>query len=198
MVKRLARYYARAINVLVVCSANICRSRIAEVRLRKELAERSVPASVSSAGTLAGRREVPPQVKELLGKTDARLSEPGRQVELGDLEEADLVICLAREHLRELVVLSPGCWEKTATLCELVRRGSAVGPRTVWEEPSEWLRRVLRGREMRSMVGESPVDDIADPYGGSLADYRRADREITGLVHQLADLIWPRALLESR
>ncbi|MDA8399898.1 MAG: hypothetical protein M0008_07620, partial [Actinomycetota bacterium] len=88
MVKRLARYYARVINVLVVCSANICRSRIAEVRLRAELAERSISASVSSAGTLSGRREVPPEVKELLAETDACLSELGRQVEPGDIEAA--------------------------------------------------------------------------------------------------------------
>jgi hypothetical protein len=42
--------YARSIAILLVCTANVCRSPMAEALLATRIAERELPAAVVSAG----------------------------------------------------------------------------------------------------------------------------------------------------
>ena len=47
------------------------------------------------------------------------------------------------------------------------------------------------GRRMVDLQGKSTRDDIADPLGGSMRDYRVAAETIAGLVGDLIGLAWP-------
>jgi len=176
------------IQLLVVCSANVCRSRMVEAYLRDRVATAGLPLTVTSVGVLPGGLEVPVEVKEILGFRAADLLErPGRELAPGDLGDADLILCMARCHVREVVVLEPSAWPRTFTLKELVRRGGAVGPRAASETVGSWLARVHEGRELGDLLGDSEVDDVADPYGGPISEYRQAATEISALVRQLVD-----------
>ena len=53
-----------------------------------------------------------------------------RQVTADDLARASLVLAMAREHLRQAVVIAPDAWPRAFTIRELVRRGAQVGRRT--------------------------------------------------------------------
>lgn len=184
--------YAWCIDILVLCTANICRSPIAEALLMSRIARRGLPATVTSAGLLAGGRQSPPEVVTVLASWGLDVSEHvSRQMTRTDLERADLVVGMERAHVREAVVLLPSAWPRTFTLKELVRRGAEAGARGQQEDFDAWLVRVHDGRERRDLLGDSPFDDIADPYGGTASDYETTLAEIRGLVTRLLDLLWP-------
>jgi hypothetical protein len=74
---------------------------------------------------------------------------------------------------------------------ELVRRGEHVGPRQFDETLPAWLARVHAGRVPSALLGESPIDDVADPMGGDPWEYERAAADIADLVERLVELAWP-------
>lgn len=102
---------------------------------------------------------------------------------------ADLVVCMARQHLREAAVLAPQAFGRTFTIRELVRRGETVGPVTGSLE--EWLDRVGERRRTVDLLGDDPLDDIADPIGGPDEDYRRTANQLEDLVERLGKLLGP-------
>ena len=170
-----------------------------EALLGTRIAERDVPVVVGSAGLLEGGRQIPPQVTAVLAKRGIALPEQlSRQLRRCDLLHADLVIGMERAHVRHSVILEPEAWPRTFTLKELVRRGEKIGPRLPAESPGAWLARVHEGRERRDLLGESPFDDVADPYGGPSSAYEAAASEIEELLDRVECLLWPyRVVVES-
>ena len=106
------------------------------------------------------------------------------------LRDADLVLGMARQHVREAVVLAPDAWPRTFTLKELVRRGTTIGPRKDGEPLEAWLGRAHIGRTTSSLMGASPDDDIDDPIGKPKAAYQRMVDELDDLVDRLVTLVW--------
>ena len=47
------------------------------------------------------------------------------------------------------------------------------------------------GRERPDLLGDSLLDDVADPYGGPNSAYEATVSEIEGLVDRLVYLLWP-------
>jgi protein-tyrosine phosphatase len=107
-----------------------------------------------------------------------------------DLERADLVLGLAREHVREAVMLAPAAWNWTFTVKELVRRGEAVGSRAEGQTLGDWLAAVSEGRSRRGLLGAAPTDDVADPIGGSQSTFDHTAAEIEELCRRLIGLLW--------
>ena len=164
---------------------------MAEAMLRGRLEERDIDASVSSAGVVAdggGPSETAVQVMADLGIPIAdhrsRLLSP----EL--VASSDLVVGLAREHVREAALLVPSAYPRTFTLKELVRRGGEVGARGDDESFEGWLARLHDGRNSLMHLGTSPDDDVEDPIGRRPAVYERVADELAQLVDQFVDLAW--------
>src|SRR5207244_2007021 len=109
------------------------------------------------------------------------------------VERADLVLAMERLHAREAVMLSDDARARTFTLKELVRRGRSAGRRRPDETMADWLARVRTGRRPVELMGESPDDDVADPYLRSASAYGACIEELDQLVRELVDLAWPRA-----
>ena len=180
------------IEILVVCTANICRSPMAEALLGARVAKRGLAATVVSAGLLEGGHERPPEVAAVLENRGIALADRlSRQLEQADLRRADLVLGMERAHVRYSVLLEPEAWSRSFTLKELVRRGSELGPRPPVESPGAWLARAHEGRDRPDMLGDSACDDVADPYGGPSSAYEAAASEIEDLVDRLVSLLWP-------
>jgi protein-tyrosine-phosphatase len=110
-----------------------------------------------------------------------------------ELALADLVITMTRQQLREVVVALPSVWPQAFTLPELVRRGERVGLRRATQSIPEWIADVHHGRRREEMIGAAPEDDVADPYGGPDAGYRRMASTLEDLVDRLGLLLWPGA-----
>ncbi len=151
----------------MLCTANVCRSPMAEVLLRHRLGERGrEEATVSSAGFLTGGMPAADQAIEVMRRRGLSLEDHvSRQVDADLLAGADLVLGMARLHVREAVVLQPEAFPRTFTLKELVRRAEEAGTRPPATDPAEWLERLHAGREPSELLGDSRRDDVADPMG---------------------------------
>ena len=139
-------------SVLVICTANICRSPMAEVLLLHKLAQEDVPGewTVSSAGTWASDG-IPASESGVLVMQEQGLDTSGhrsRVVTASLLAEADLVLTMTGGHAESLRAEFPEERGKIHLLAEMAGR---------------------------------PYD-IQDPYGRSLAEYRHTAQELAELI----------------
>jgi protein-tyrosine phosphatase len=163
---------------------------MAEVLLRDRLDGLGVDARVSSAGLLqSGQPASAHGVDILRGRGLDMTTHRSRTMTREILSSADLLLGMAREHVREAVVLDPGLWPRTFTLKELVRRGEMTGPRRPGEPLRDWLARVGQGRRVADLTGSSPDDDVADPIGGPRKAYERTAEELDDLTARLSQLL---------
>lgn len=168
---------------------------MAEVLLRHRLAGLGIDARVTSAGLLRSGLPASRHGVDLLAGRGLDMTAHRSQAMTRDLLAAhNLILAMAREHVREAVVLDPALWPRTFTLKELVRRGEAVGPRGADEPLAGWLARAGEGRRIAELTGASPADDVADPYGGPRPAYDRMATELDDLLGRLVDLLFAGAM----
>lgn len=141
-----SRYGCR---VLFVCTANICRSPMAECILDALAQDRGFEVRTSSAGTAALVGEpMDPSARRVLEEVGIYPNgHRARQVDAGMLEASDLVLAMTPEHARALLRLSPEAADRVYTL-----PGYASG-----------------GPDR---------EGIPDPHGQSIAAYRASARRI--------------------
>jgi protein-tyrosine phosphatase len=116
-----------------------------------------------------------------------------RRVDADMLEAADLVIGMAREHVREAAVLYPDALTKTFTLKELATAAEAAGARPADEPLSRWLARLARERSRTALVGMGYVEelDVADPVGRGRVDYEVTANLLDALLRKVVTLAFP-------
>jgi len=173
-------------RVLVICTANVCRSPIAERVLQRRLDAAAIPAVVRSAGTHGGRLRPHLDTIRAAREVGVEISDHvSRQVtpDLVASDGADLVVTMTREHLRDVVGHTPAAWPRSFTLKEIVRRSLDVPIGTVGLD--EWLRHAGEGRRAADLMSASDLDDLADPYGGPYRDHLRMAEEVDDLVTRL-------------
>jgi protein-tyrosine phosphatase len=147
---------------------------------------------VSSAGLRAAEGSVPEEVVEVIGEYGIDLGgHESRVLTPSILQGADLVIGMSRRHMQEAVLLDPPSRPHAFMFKELVRRGSLIGPRRPDQGFRSWIEAAHGDRTRESLLDRSGTDEVADPYGGSLADYRATAVELSGLTDQLIRLLWP-------
>jgi protein-tyrosine phosphatase len=165
---------------------------MAEALLRSALATRGVEASVSSAGLFRGGVPASPGSVRAMALRGIDIDEHrSRTVSEELLGSADLVVGMARLHVREAVVALPDVWPRAFTLKELVRRGNDAGARAAGQPFDEWLARLHEGRRRADLIGDDPEDDVADPVGGPDRLYLATAAELEHLVTRLVDLAFP-------
>lgn len=148
--------------------------------------------TVSSAGSLEGGVAVDERTdRALRSRGIDPTGQRSRQLTPAMVGDADLVVGMARQHVREAAVLDHDAFARTFTLRELVRRGRRVGPRRADQSLAEWLAAVGQGRRASELVGDIGDDDVSDPIGSRRKDYERVMDEIEALVDELVALAWP-------
>jgi protein-tyrosine phosphatase len=166
---------------------------MAEALLRDRLARRGVPAHIHSAGLIEGGQPASAHGVDVLRGRDLDLSAHRSTTLSPDLVEgADLLLGMARLHVREAVVLRPQVWPRAFTLKELVRRGEDIGARASGQSVEEWLLKAHAGRTHADLLGDDTNDDIFDPIGSSRTQYERTAAEIEDLVDRLVALLFER------
>ncbi len=113
-----------------------------------------------------------------------------RVVSEADVAMAGLVVGLARAHVRLAVAVVPEAWPRCFTFKELVRRGESAGPRVAGEPLADWLSRVQEGRSRSALLGDAPVDDVADPIGGPPPAYAETAAILDHLAGRFSRLGW--------
>lgn len=178
------------IDILLVCTANQCRSPMAEGLLRTHLADAGIPAIVGSAGLLPGGAPATHHgVAAMAARGIDTSRHVSRQLDAELVRTTPLIIGMARRHVREAVVTYGAAIERTFTLKELVRRGEKVGPRLPTEPVSRWLSRVAAGRVVSDLVGDDPEDDVADPIGRPRSEYEVTADELDDLTGRFVALL---------
>jgi len=143
-------------RVLFVCTANICRSPMAEAILNALASDMGVPVEARSAGTAALVDEpIAPHAEAALEEIGVYANgHRARQADTAMVEGADLVLAMTPNHAATLRRLSPDSADKVHTLV-----GYAYGV---------------------------PEDEgVADPYGQSMAVHRASVRRIFECVQSL-------------
>jgi protein-tyrosine phosphatase len=170
----------------------MCRSPFAEAWLRAWLQETDVDATASSAGLLTNGRSSPPEFIEVAARAGVDLSaHRSSRMDVDDLENADLVVGMAREHVRAAVATSPAVWSHCFTLKEFVRRGRAIGSRQPQHSIEAWLSALQKGRKTSDLLGSAAEDDVFDPMtSGSEQDFQICVSQLARLVNELAMLLW--------
>lgn len=180
--------------ILVVCTANVCRSPLAEFLMRADLGRPGI--RVESAGThahdgdtvcslVAGFR-VTDEWEEAASAHHARLITP----EL--LNEADVILTASREIRGEIVRLDPAVRDRTHTLLEAAHRGALFAPREEDGVVAEYAAHLDRSRSSmgpvpairkfwRPVRGSDDVVSITDRHGSGSRVHART-------LHQVEDV----------
>ena len=144
-------------QILFVCTANVCRSPIAEAIFNALASDAGVPYEAKSAGVAALKNEpMAPNASVALEEVGVynTTEQRARQVSGEMLEDADLVLAMGPRHVAKLRWTFGGSLGEVYTLPEYV--GSGPG-------------------------GE----EVPDPYGSTMPAYRASMRQLLEYVELL-------------
>jgi len=183
------------LNVLFVCTGNICRSPMADQILEQLAKKHNLPLSVSSAGVAAMTGE--PMTRESAESMAQRGYKPGphkaRDLAPQLLNASDLVITMTLDHRSDIARMLPKASRYSFTLDEFARLASFLMNDPQYSEEfkkkpketrAQYLARVFKEATLlRGMVptGEEPRD-VIDPYGESLEIYTQVAEQIDEMI----------------
>lgn len=180
-------------EIVVVCTANICRSPLAEAMLERAATERlgpDAPVHLSSSGIhgLAGEPAAPLSADEAVERGLDLSRHVARVTDAPGVERADLVLTMTERHRGRIVRLHPPAARATFTIKEFARLTSALKPIGGDLPVRERVRFVTRlAHGARAYVARpSGSEDVADPYGGPREGYVETGDELATLVDAIA------------
>jgi protein-tyrosine phosphatase len=179
-------------DILVVCTANQCRSPMAEALFRQALEQRGAVATVHSAGTQAVA-DIPATDSAIETMQAAGLdigAHRSQAIDRQTLTDADVIVTMTREHLRDLATRAPGTFPRLFTIKELARRARDAGPRGE-ETVRDWATRLGTGRQTSDLLGTDKRDDVEDPIGRPLDVYEAVARELAVAIEEIVRAGWP-------
>lgn len=186
-------------EIMTVCTGNICRSPLAELLLATRLAD--LGAEVHSAG-VRGLNAAPmtPEAIDLaveygVAEADAD-AHRSRFLTEAMLVSPDLILAMTREHRREIAELAPARLRSTFTVREFARLAASLSDDDVADAvadagpdatPGDRVRAaaaVVAGRRGLVPPPADPADDdVIDPYRRDWSVYRTsADQLVPALA----------------
>lgn len=178
-------------QVLVVCTANVCRSPAAASLLR-DLWWPGTGVRVESAGTRASPGAPRDTRMRRLVRAAGAVPERGgaRPVTAQLVREADLVLTATTAHRAEVLELVPSAVRRTFTLLELARLCADCGP-LAGDTTGSRLRALADAAASRRTPPGAGSDDLPDPHGRGRAAYGRSFAEIERAVTRIGDAVRP-------
>ena len=170
-------------RILVICTANICRSPMTEALLRSAVEKRGLDVLVESAGFLFQDKEATPVVVDIMGERGLDISSHrSRKVTAESINTADLVVAMERRHVRDLTLLADDAVSRIDTIGGLVARLHGVDG----ESPAQRISAAIAPRVAGDMLGRG-ADEVDDPFGKSKRVNRATADRLTELSQALID-----------
>lgn len=161
----------RTVDILVVCTGNICRSALAE-----KLFARNPDLRVDSAGTHAvvgaGMDRIPAELAERWGAIPAH---EAKQLLASQVERASLILTMTREHRAAVLREHAAAQQRTFTLAEFDRQLRFRAPLMV-APIDDLVQQASIGRV------DTSADDIEDPFRRGREVHERVGQQILELV----------------
>jgi protein-tyrosine phosphatase len=184
-------------TVVTVCTGNICRSPAVEQALRARFGGAGIRVSSAGTGALAGSpmpEQAARMARNLGGDPSAHA---GRQLERSIIEQADLVIALARDHRRDIARMVPRAARYTFTLRELARLLESVAdddrvalPLPAGSSSAEMLRAfvpiVAGHRGLAEHPADPDDDDVIDPFRRSQRTYDLSEQQMADALTRIS------------
>ena len=176
------RPLAEPVDVLMVCTANVCRSPIMHTVLAAE-----VPGlTVRSAGTSApANRPWHPLSLEVLAEAGHEVTGRAQRLRRPDAVAATLVLTAEGIHRAAVVTFDPSAEERCFTLLEAARLARIAPP-----EPG--IGAAALAAHLAATLREHPLemnDDLPDPLHGTIEDFRvcraRVENALAALIPAL-------------
>jgi protein-tyrosine phosphatase len=181
------------IRIVTVCTANLCRSPLAEHVLRAAAAEVGLEAEVSSTGVSVRPGQRPPaDWCTVVSEWGVDLAE--HRSGLAELAAADLVVGMTARHLRDLAVAEPALVGRLVTLRGAVSRlgtpeaeGDAHGTAVDLGDAdlAAVVRHCVGDQRARELLRADPGFDVEDPFRRPLREQQRIAAEIVSLARAL-------------
>lgn len=175
----LLRRKAEPLDVLVVCTGNLCRSPMMEMLLR-----RAAPRlRIAGAGTVAPSGEPwHPLAVEALAEAGVQADGAARRLRRVDAAGAALVLTAEGRHRAAIVRLDPGAEGRCFTLLEAARL-LALSP------AASGIGAAGLAGHLAKALREFPLehdDDLPDPISGTLDDFRTCRDRVAAAIEPLA------------
>ncbi len=179
---------AVSLRILVVCTANICRSVMTQAALLAEVADRKLPVEVSSSGFLTNGDQASRSASTVLAELGYDVGSHRSRITTPKIvSAADLVVTMERRHGRDIARMTehPG---KVFTLVAAVDLLRAVDPEIT--DPRKRMAAASAARPRDDLLGTGP-DEIDDPFGKSLDVNRATANHLGELSGELLATLFP-------
>ena len=177
------------LNILCICTGNVCRSPAAERLLAHALGP---SVNVFSAGTyaLVGQPFSPPMDQLVLEGGGDPAGFKAQELTADLLRQADLVLGMTREHRGAAAELVPATVRRSFTLREYARLLGQIDPaRLPAGSPAERARASLPLAAALRRQAEAVEDDVDDPYRQGEMAYAQAYAGIEQAVRDIAKVL---------
>lgn len=177
-------------RVVMICTGNVVRSPAAALLLDAALKDWDV--TVSSAGLYAeaGRPIAEPMARLLRSEGLDPSAHGARPLTARLVEEADVVLGLARLHRSYAVSAVPAALKRAYTLREFARLAEQVPAEAIQgNTPGERLRRLAEVANRYRVGVPEDLDDVDDPILLGDDQYERVFDQIAGAVRVIAQRV---------
>ena len=162
---------AERFRILFVCTGNVCRSVIAERLawrgIRARLGDGASRFAVASAGTAGlGGSPMHAYTRHALIRLGAYTDGfAGRQLAVGDIDAADLILVACAEHRDGVLMMCPRASRRSYLLREFARLAAAVPPSSALDAVQRVRDAVADAARLRGRIPyvEPATDEIGDP-----------------------------------